>query len=165
LVWSQSVSMIWVLTDIGMDHHTQAAMLNGVWRYLDTSRPISSRVLMINILEWGLCLVCWRNFGDEVIKQLLMKFRATMISCGALTRYQWEAGHLRNVLTECRINTLSVQIYFQGWRRYVPPKRRLTQDLHSATSQKTSFFIVTDLKASNLTQIYFRFSTTTKIWK
>jgi hypothetical protein len=26
------------------------------------------------------------------------------------------------------------------WRRYVPPKRRLTQDLHSATSQKTTFF-------------------------
>jgi hypothetical protein len=26
------------------------------------------------------------------------------------------------------------------WRRYVPPNRRLTQDLHSATSQKTPFF-------------------------
>jgi hypothetical protein len=26
------------------------------------------------------------------------------------------------------------------WRRYVPQKRRLTQDLHSATSQKTTFF-------------------------
>jgi hypothetical protein len=25
------------------------------------------------------------------------------------------------------------------WRRYVAPKRRLTQDLHSATSQKTTF--------------------------
>jgi hypothetical protein len=37
------------------------------------------------------------------------------------------------------------------WRRYVPPKRRLTQDLHSATSQKTTFFIVTAVKASNRT--------------
>jgi hypothetical protein len=26
------------------------------------------------------------------------------------------------------------------WRRYIPPKRRLTQVLHSATSQKTTFF-------------------------
>jgi hypothetical protein len=26
------------------------------------------------------------------------------------------------------------------WRRYVPPKRRFTQDLHGATSQKTAFF-------------------------
>jgi hypothetical protein len=26
------------------------------------------------------------------------------------------------------------------WRRYVPPKRRSTQVLHSATSQKTTFF-------------------------
>jgi hypothetical protein len=37
------------------------------------------------------------------------------------------------------------------WRRYVPPKRRLTQDLHSATSKKTAFFIVTAVKASNRT--------------
>jgi hypothetical protein len=37
------------------------------------------------------------------------------------------------------------------WRRYVPPKGRLTQDVHSATSQKTTFFIVTAVKASNLT--------------
>jgi hypothetical protein len=26
------------------------------------------------------------------------------------------------------------------WRRYVPPKRRLTPYLHGATSQKTAFF-------------------------
>jgi hypothetical protein len=38
-----------------------------------------------------------------------------------------------------------------SWRRYVPPKRRLTQDLHSATSQKTTIFIVTAVKASKLT--------------
>jgi hypothetical protein len=36
------------------------------------------------------------------------------------------------------------------WRRYVPRKHRLTQDIHSATSQKT-FFIVTAVKASNRT--------------
>jgi hypothetical protein len=27
------------------------------------------------------------------------------------------------------------------WRRYFPPKRRLTQDVHGATQQKTAFFI------------------------
>jgi hypothetical protein len=27
------------------------------------------------------------------------------------------------------------------WRRYVPPKRQFTQELHGATSQKTAFFI------------------------
>jgi hypothetical protein len=31
-----------------------------------------------------------------------------------------------------------------------PPKRRLTQYLHGATSQKTAFFIVTAVKTSNL---------------
>jgi hypothetical protein len=40
------------------------------------------------------------------------------------------------------------------WRLYVPPKRRFTQDLQGATSQKTAFFIVTSVKTSNLT--YFR---------
>jgi hypothetical protein len=40
-------------------------------------------------------------------------------------------------------------------RRYVPPKRRLTQDLHSATSQETTFFIVTAVKASNLSNRLF----------
>jgi hypothetical protein len=28
------------------------------------------------------------------------------------------------------------------WRWYVPPKRRFTQDLHGATSQKTAFFFI-----------------------
>jgi hypothetical protein len=28
------------------------------------------------------------------------------------------------------------------WKRYVPPKRRFTQDIHGATSQNTAFFIV-----------------------
>jgi hypothetical protein len=28
------------------------------------------------------------------------------------------------------------------WRRYVPPKRRFTQDLHGSTSQKTKFFLI-----------------------
>jgi hypothetical protein len=39
-------------------------------------------------------------------------------------------------------------------QRYVPPKRRFTQDLHDATSQKTAFFIVTAVKTSNVTSKY-----------
>jgi hypothetical protein len=38
------------------------------------------------------------------------------------------------------------------WRRYVPPKRRLLQEPHGLTSQKTPFFIVTAVKTSNVTQ-------------
>jgi hypothetical protein len=36
-------------------------------------------------------------------------------------------------------------------RLHVPPKRRFTQDLHVATSQKTASIIVTAVKTSNLT--------------
>jgi hypothetical protein len=32
------------------------------------------------------------------------------------------------------------------WRRYVPPKRRVTQDLHGATSQKTAFYIKVNVR-------------------
>jgi hypothetical protein len=35
------------------------------------------------------------------------------------------------------------------------PKRRYTQDLQGATSQKTAFFIVTAMKTSNLTIAFF----------
>jgi hypothetical protein len=48
------------------------------------------------------------------------------------------------------------------WRRYVPPKRRFTQDLHGATSQKTAFFIVTSVKTPNLV---FRTLVTNRIGK
>jgi hypothetical protein len=37
----------------------------------------------------------------------------------------------------------------------VPPKRRLTQDVHSATYQKTTFFIAIAVKLSNRTTYIF----------
>jgi hypothetical protein len=40
------------------------------------------------------------------------------------------------------------------WRRYVPPKRRLLQEPHGITSQKTPFFKVTAVKTSNLTKTW-----------
>jgi hypothetical protein len=41
------------------------------------------------------------------------------------------------------------------WRRYVPPKHRLTQyiHVHNATSQMATLFIITAVKTSNLTYI------------
>jgi hypothetical protein len=36
------------------------------------------------------------------------------------------------------------------WIRYDPPKRRFTQELHGATTQKRAFFIVSAVKTSNL---------------
>jgi hypothetical protein len=37
------------------------------------------------------------------------------------------------------------------WRQCFPPKRRFTQDVHGAISQKMAFFIVTAVKTSNPT--------------
>jgi hypothetical protein len=44
------------------------------------------------------------------------------------------------------------------WRWYFPPKPRYTQDLHSSTSQKTEFFIVTAVKTRNLTTLPFAYT-------
>jgi hypothetical protein len=58
------------------------------------------------------------------------------------------SGMWRHLLTL----VLRWQIFLPWWwRRYVPPKRRFTQDLHGATSQKTAFFIVAPVKPSDLT--------------
>jgi hypothetical protein len=39
-------------------------------------------------------------------------------------------------------------------RRQIPPKRRLIQESHGVTSQKTPFFIVTAVKTLNLAYHY-----------
>jgi hypothetical protein len=37
-----------------------------------------------------------------------------------------------------------------GWRRYVPPKRRLLQEPHSVTSQKMAFFVVKKTRTNSV---------------
>jgi hypothetical protein len=54
--------------------------------------------------------------------------------------------------TESPVENIQLYIFLPWrWSPYVPPKRRFTQDLHGVTSQKT-FFIVTAVKTSNLTE-------------
>jgi hypothetical protein len=76
-----------------------------------------------------------------------------------LENQSWEAKCFRSLTRAC------VCEYISEWRMPssgmwrcadlvwtdVWEDRRLTQDLHSATSQKTAFFIVTAVKTSNLT--------------
>jgi hypothetical protein len=70
-----------------------------------------------------------------------------LYSCCFLTGGSF-CSHLLTLVTRSRI------FLPWRWRRYVPPRRRLTHDLHSATSQKTTLFIFTSVKTSDLT--YFR---------
>jgi hypothetical protein len=67
-------------------------------------------------------------------------------TCGHLRSYKLCCSHLLTLVLRSRI------FLPRRWRRYVPPKRRFTEDLQGATSQKTAFFIVTDVKTSNLTK-------------
>jgi hypothetical protein len=63
----------------------------------------------------------------------------------------WKADTIISLQPPAHTGSPLADFYTLKMERYVPPKRRLTQDLHSATSQKTTFFIVTSMKASNLT--------------
>jgi hypothetical protein len=55
----------------------------------------------------------------------------------------------RQVLT-IQLLTLFLALPWR-WRRYIPPKRRFSQDPHCAASKKTAFFIFTAVKTSNPT--------------
>jgi hypothetical protein len=80
----------------------------------------------------------------------------------------WDVSPRRSCVNRCfggkyRVHLQGSKIRRQGtnvsrwsyaiWRRYVPPKRRFTQDLRGDTSQKKAFFIVTAVKTSYLIRI------------
>jgi hypothetical protein len=68
----------------------------------------------------------------ELLGQLLdyKLLKKEYSSCGSV------CSHLLTLVPRLRIFLPS------RWRRYVPPKRLFTQDLHGATSQMTAFFLL-----------------------
>jgi hypothetical protein len=86
-----------------------------------------------------LCKIWGFHYGDYEECRLHMDV-APCRSCGnrcfgGTYRLHLQSSHLPTLIPRSRI--------FLPWmcRRYFPPKRRVTQDLHGATSQKTAFFI------------------------
>jgi hypothetical protein len=93
--------------------------------------------------------------GFEVFTAVTMKNAVfwDMASCrSCVNRRFWGAYRLhlqgrkireRGISVCCHLLTLvprSRNFLPWRWRRYVPPKRWFTQELHGATSQKTAFF-------------------------
>jgi hypothetical protein len=83
----------------------------------------------------------WTDVSEERIAPI---FRVEK-SASEKPALEGGCSHLLTMIPRSRI--------FLPWKRsrYLPPKRRLTQHIHSVTSQKTAFFIVTAVKTSNLT--------------
>jgi hypothetical protein len=81
-------------------------------------------------------ILCPKAAGSTFPRNVITTYNAVFCS------------HLPTLVPRLRI--------FLLWRRrrYVPPKRRFTQDLHGATTQETAFFIVTAVKTWNLTSTY-----------
>jgi hypothetical protein len=61
---------------------------------------------------------------------------------------------MRQLLVTANIAPSSPVLAALMMEAYVPPKCRFSQELHSITSQKIAFFIVTAMNTSNLTSCY-----------
>jgi hypothetical protein len=85
------------------------------------------------VLHYSYCLATILVLSRNVIRRLgVSKTKARI-----WTPYKKNAAscHLLTLVPRSRI------FLPWRWRRSVPPKRRFTQELHGATSQKTAFFI------------------------
>jgi hypothetical protein len=95
---------------------------------------------MKNAVFWDVapCRSCvTRRFGGTYrlhIQGRKIRERGTSESTGCFSTGDSVCSHLLSLVPRSR-NFIPWR-----WRRYVPPKRRVTQDLHGATSQKTIFF-------------------------
>jgi hypothetical protein len=81
------------------------------------------RTLILSVGSSG-CEVWFHSLGEQL--QVFVGNKKVRGKCGC--------SHLLMMVPRSRI--------FLPWRcrRYIPPKRQFTQDMHSATSQKTAFF-------------------------
>jgi hypothetical protein len=108
--------------------------------FTTVSASPASQVVVIWMIRWRY-LTDWVNSYWHTLPLSLFLYSWLFLTGGSVCSHLLTLVHRSRVFLPLR------------WRRYVPPKRRLTQDLHSATSQKTIFFIVTAVKASNHTQL------------
>jgi hypothetical protein len=113
---------------------------SGMWRRVDivwtdvSEERIASIFHLLTLVPRSRIFLHWRW-----MRYVPPKHRFTQDLYGATV-----CSHLLTLVPRSRI------FIPRRWRRYVPSKRRFTQDLHGATSQKTAFFVVTAVKASNL---------------
>jgi hypothetical protein len=128
----------------------------------ETSGQVDMQNLECGGSVWKSC-ICFcedssvgKNAGEEIwegrFERSYVSLKSTSVGIVELFLLCWLFPTGCSVCTHLPTLVLRSQILLPWrWRRYFPPKRRSIQDLHSATSQKTTFFIVTAVKASNLT--------------
>jgi hypothetical protein len=80
---------------------------------------------------WRLIVLVWTDVSEERIASI---FR---VEKSASVEPAWADSVSSHQLRLVRGSWICLR---WRWRRYVPPKRLFTQELHAATSQKTAFF-------------------------
>jgi hypothetical protein len=106
----------------------------------------SARRVWFNIVDFFSPSSSNRGFRFEVFTAVTMKnavFWDVALCRSCVNQRFAVCCHLLTLVARSRIFLL------WRWRRYVPPKRWFTQDLHSATSQKTAFFLESEIYTSN----------------
>jgi hypothetical protein len=111
---------------------------HGFRQYLQPNAEIVSRLSCCSFLPNPFQSVRFEAFTAVTMKNVVYWYVALCRSC--VNRLHLPTGgsvcsHLLTLVPRSRI------FLPWRWRRYVLPKRRLTQDLHSATPQKTTFFL------------------------
>jgi hypothetical protein len=75
---------------------------------------------------------------------------------GGTYRLYLQGRRVSRARNQCEISWQAEK--FRRWRRYIPPKRRLTfNGLHGVISQKTVHFIITAMRTSNHKEYRLRF--------
>jgi hypothetical protein len=112
---------------------------------------------MKNALFWNvaLCISCvYRRFGGTYRLRLQgweIRVRGTSVNRWLQAKPPVENTQHKHTQPPAHVGSSLADFLPWRWRRYVPPKRWLTQYLHSATYKKTAFFIVTAVETSTLT--------------
>jgi hypothetical protein len=116
--------------------------LDQTWGQPDSTSHVRceafTTVTMKNVVFWGVALCSSgvnRRFGGTY--PLLVSHVAYIPSHSVRFLYSWLFPTGGSVCSHLATRVLRSPIFLPWrWRRYVPPKRRLTQELHSATSSQ-----------------------------
>jgi hypothetical protein len=99
------------------------------------------------LLVCGAVCILWTDVSEERITSIFRVEKSTCKNQCEQVAANWVKSKNENQHEQVAADSVKSR-----WRRYVPLKRRFTQDRHGTTSQKTAFFIVTAMKTSNLTR-------------
>jgi hypothetical protein len=118
---------------------------NIMTNYIFVKCEVFTAVTMKNAVFWdvALCRSCVNRRFEGTYRLHLqgIKTASEKLAWTGGCRLSWVFSTVGSICSHLLTLVPRSRIFLPcRWRRHFPPKRRFTQDLHSATSQKTAFF-------------------------